>query len=353
MSLRRRNLNNQDKLTTADFFLIPAEEISNQTEMPETPLVSVVMMTRNHASYLKQAVESVLEQQCDFEIELLIGEDYSTDGTRALCEELQKKYPEHIRLIVADKNVGITPNFLRLVCRARGKYIALLEGDDYWTDPLKLQKQVALMEGNPDYAWCGARTDNRIFWVKEKTSYDLSDTLRRYIFHTSSIMFRTKIMQSYPKFPDVVGWISMVYAYLAEHGDCGFLDESVSYYRHHEGGLWTGKDASARLKLTWVFTDTMNEYFDGQYKNELYDRELWIFGMETSIQLSNWTWQRWIQNLQLLNSELPRSLSVLRIKSISALIRMLFQPITYAYLKMRRVAALKQRLSSLLPWLRS
>ena len=230
-------------ITKDEMLQIPAIEISAQKELSQDPVVSVVMMTYNHASYITQAVESVVDQHCDFSIELLIGEDFSSDGTSDICEQLQNKYPDLIRLFVAHGNVGITANFLRLVCRAKGKYIALLEGDDYWVFPNKLQKQVEMMEAHPDYSWCGAKTINRTFWVKEKNFFTLEDTLHRFILHTSSIMFRSEILESYPRFPDIVGWISMLYAYLAEHGKCGFLNEVVSYYRHHEGGLWTGAEA--------------------------------------------------------------------------------------------------------------
>ena len=175
---------------------IPAVEISAPDKLPEKPVVSVVMMTRNHECFITKAVESVIEQQCDFPMELLIGEDFSTDDTRTLCEGLQTQYPHLIRLLVASANVGITSNFLRLVSCAKGKYIALLEGDDYWVLPEKLQKQVAIMETHPDYSWCGAKTLNRTFWVEEKYYYTLEDTLRRYILHTSSIMFRSEIIET-------------------------------------------------------------------------------------------------------------------------------------------------------------
>jgi glycosyltransferase involved in cell wall biosynthesis len=119
-------------ITRDEMLKIPANEISAIDELVGYPMVSVVMMTRNHEKFISQAIESVISQKCSFEIELLIGEDFSTDDTRAACEDYQKKYPHLIRLIVAHQNVGILPNFLRLVSRSRGKYIALLEGDDFW-----------------------------------------------------------------------------------------------------------------------------------------------------------------------------------------------------------------------------
>ena len=93
-------------------------------------------------------------QQVNFPMEFIIAEDCSTDGTRAICEEYAKKYPDLIRLITSETNVGVNPNELRAMKAARGKYIAYCEGDDYWTDPLKLQKQVDFLETHPDYSVC-------------------------------------------------------------------------------------------------------------------------------------------------------------------------------------------------------
>ena len=283
----------KDCLDFGDMLQIPAEEISDGELIVSSPKLSVILMTRNHEAFVAQSINSILKQQCAFAFEVLIGEDFSTDNTRSVCEDLQKKYPNKIRLIVADRNVGITPNFLRLVARARGEYIALLEGDDYWTDLNKLSIQVKLMEENPEFAWCGARTINRTLCMPPVEFYTLEETLRRYIVHTSTIVFRREYLSSYPRFPDVVGWISMVYAYLATKGLCGFINKELSYYRHHQGGVWTGATISERVRLTRIFTDTMNDYFSGNYQLELADRELWIHGLHLEALLSDWGFTHW------------------------------------------------------------
>lgn len=118
------------------------------------PLVSVVTITYNHERYIAKCIEGVLMQRVAFPMEFIIGEDCSTDGTRAICEEYARKYPELIKLITSDSNIGYNPNELRAMKAARGKYIAYCEGDDFWTDPLKLQKQVDFMESHPDYSVC-------------------------------------------------------------------------------------------------------------------------------------------------------------------------------------------------------
>ena len=333
-------------ITQIEMREIPAEEISCQEQLPIKPLVSVVMMTRNHESFIIQAVESVVGQQCDFPIELLIGEDYSSDGTRDICKLLQEKYPNLIRLIVSSENVGITKNFLRLVCRSKGSYIALLEGDDYWVVSDKLKKQVEMMEANPDYSWCGAKTFNRTFWAEEKDFFTMEDTLLRYIVHTSSIMFRSDIMETYPRFPDAVFWESMLCAYLCEYGNCGFLNEVVSYYRRHEGGLWTGADSGERISLSWIFTDTMVDYFNGNYMRILYDRELWVYKMETEIHIGKDFWKYWRKSLHIARIAFKRMIKVLPGPYLIFTLQVYLQPIVALYMTFRRKLAIRKRIES-------
>jgi glycosyltransferase involved in cell wall biosynthesis len=116
------------------------------------PLVSIMMITYNHAPFIAQAIEGVLQQNTNFPIELVIGEDCSTDVTREIVIDYQRKHPDIIRVITSDKNVGAKKNGLRTLRAGRGKYIAFCEGDDYWHDNNKLQKQVDYLETHPE---CG------------------------------------------------------------------------------------------------------------------------------------------------------------------------------------------------------
>ena len=119
--------------------------------MASYPLVSVVMITYNHEQYIAQAIKSVLRQKTSFSFELVIGEDCSTDNTREIVSEYQNKYPDVIRVITAETNVGMHSNALRVEYSCRGKYIAYCEGDDHWHNPHKLQMQVDFLETYPDY----------------------------------------------------------------------------------------------------------------------------------------------------------------------------------------------------------
>lgn len=118
------------------------------------PLVSVVTITYNHEPYIAKTIEGVLKQQADFPIEYIVAEDCSTDKTREICKEYAAKYPDVIRLICSEQNVGPKENERRAFAAARGKYIAFCEGDDYWTDPLKLQKQADFLESHLEYSAC-------------------------------------------------------------------------------------------------------------------------------------------------------------------------------------------------------
>lgn len=117
-------------------------------------MLSVCLITYNHAKYIRQAIDSVLMQRVNFTWELIIADDCSTDGTREIVLECYHRYPDFIRLILQEKNVGPAKNWLDLITTPKSKYIAYLEGDDYWTDPLKLQKQVDFLERDHSYSLC-------------------------------------------------------------------------------------------------------------------------------------------------------------------------------------------------------
>ena len=136
----------------------------------QEPLVSIVTITYNHEPYIRKCIEGVLMQQINFPIEFIIAEDCSTDGTLAICKEYAEKYPELIRLITSENNVGAIANERRAMKAAKGKYIAFCEGDDYWTDSLKLQKQVDFLEKNLEYSVCFHRCKH--FNVVDRTTKD-------------------------------------------------------------------------------------------------------------------------------------------------------------------------------------
>lgn len=131
-------------------------------------LVSICCITYNHEPYLRQALDSFLMQKTSFAYEIVLAEDCSTDGTRKICEEYATKYPDMVRYLPSEKNVGGVENERRAIEAAKGEYIALCEGDDYWTDPQKLQKQVEFLDAHPDYSVTWTRYEK---YVQAKDTY--------------------------------------------------------------------------------------------------------------------------------------------------------------------------------------
>lgn len=115
------------------------------------PLVSIQMLVYNHEKYIKQALDSILMQKVNFTYEIIVGEDCSKDNTRAILLEYKKRYPDKIKLILHEKNVGMNINASVIRQNCNGKYCANCEGDDYWTDPYKLQKQIDFLEKHQEY----------------------------------------------------------------------------------------------------------------------------------------------------------------------------------------------------------
>lgn len=135
------------------------------------PVVSVHMITYNHEVYIAEAIEGVLKQKVNFGIELVIGEDCSNDGTLQVVLEYQERYPDIIKVITSKKNVGSTKNFIRTIRNCKGKYIAFCEGDDYWHNPEKLQRQVEYMEG---HSQCGMIFADCNLYYDSKNKYKRS-----------------------------------------------------------------------------------------------------------------------------------------------------------------------------------
>lgn len=117
-------------------------------------LLSICCITYNHEQFINKAIDGFLMQKTTFPVEIIIGEDHSKDNTREIIKSYTYKYPDKIKLIISDQNVGAVENERRVILEAKGKYIAFCEGDDYWNEPYKLQKQVDFLESNPDYSVC-------------------------------------------------------------------------------------------------------------------------------------------------------------------------------------------------------
>lgn len=227
--------------------------------MPTTkPKVSVCMITYNHENFIEQAVRSVLEQDVDFEIELVVGEDCSTDRTADVLRDLTGRDPERIRLILRPDNLGMMGNLLATLSECKGEYVAFLEGDDYWCDPDKLRKQVAVLERDTSVSmvftsiWVlkdGIRTLSD--WTHEKKCrYTLEDLLKGNLGYTLTFLYRNIYRDGYP------AWVAeakmgdwTLHTLQALHGDAWYLDEPTAVYRVHGGGIWSCKNRMAQCRM--------------------------------------------------------------------------------------------------------
>jgi glycosyltransferase involved in cell wall biosynthesis len=205
-------------------------------------IVSVLMITYAHENYIEQAINAVLMQECDFEVELIITNDCSPDNTDGVIKKIIKNHPRSswIKYIKHDKNIGMMTNFVFTFNEARGKYIAICEGDDYWTDPNKLQKQIDFLENNSEYNLVGHHatdSNSKLIGKHEKDSFSFEDIYyRTLIIPTASLVFRNNIV-----FED---WITKVYGgdkaiiFLnAKKGKLKILPFLGSFYRLHSGGI--------------------------------------------------------------------------------------------------------------------
>jgi glycosyltransferase involved in cell wall biosynthesis len=150
-------------------------ETSSAECMVRAPLVSVLMITYNHAEYLAESILGVVSQVCEFPIELIIGEDASTDATRSIALDFQKRYPETIRVVHSSANVGMIANSRRIFALARGEFVAYCEGDDYWCSKRKLSLQVEALRANPRAAvvhsdWVRSKPDGNAWNVEWRKS---------------------------------------------------------------------------------------------------------------------------------------------------------------------------------------
>ncbi|NDV94856.1 glycosyltransferase [Dysgonomonas sp. 521] len=202
------------------------------------------MITYNHEKFIAEAIEGVVMQKTDFPFELVIGEDCSTDNTRAICIEYQKKYPDIITLRLPETNQGMMLNWINNISSGRGKYIALCDGDDYWTDPYKLQKQVDFMEANLDFAMCSHKVhtlmcghlDENI--EMERDILTTEDLIRKdWGLLTASIFFRKDAHKTPNWYYTVKNGDFALQLIVSLSGKIKFLPEYMAVYRQHLGGM--------------------------------------------------------------------------------------------------------------------
>jgi len=255
---------------------VPNKVLAN---MP-SPVVTVRTITFQHAPYIRDCIEGVLMQKTDFPFEYIIGEDFSTDGTREIVFEYAKKYPDKIRVITAGKNVGMTENIRRLILAARGKYIALCEGDDYWTDPYKLQKQVDFMEKNPDVAItyhdsCKVDADKNIIepsMLPEGRKRNFSgDELKTGIWILTQTMCFRNVIEYPENYFRVYNADTFFTSLAGNYGSGAYLGHiSPSCYRVNESGVFSMKAGPHRKIRSLSTTVELMKFYKQKHDIDFY-----------------------------------------------------------------------------------
>jgi glycosyltransferase involved in cell wall biosynthesis len=219
-------------------------------------VVSVVMVTYNHAPYIEAAITSILVQNFPGTLELIIGEDCSTDQTGSIVRRFHERYPGKIKLVTSANNVGADANFRRCILSCTGEFIALCEGDDFWNDPEKLSKQIRIMLSNPEVGAVHSDFSHTIFLEKKWRTLEafrrrhrqhvacgriLDKLIINNFIQTCTLCMRAQIAKDYFSLPlplesyAVGDWPLCIFA--SEKKEIAYIDESLATYRRTPGSI--------------------------------------------------------------------------------------------------------------------
>lgn len=248
-------------------------------EQGDHMMVSICCVTFNHVDYIRQCLEGFMVQKTNFDYEVIINDDCSTDGTVDIIREFENKYPGKIRPIYHDENQwskGIRNILATFVYpKARGKYYAVCEGDDYWTDPYKLQKQVDYLEAHPDTVMCfhnamihyedGMNPDKE-FSSLEDRDYTGPEIYEKWIVPTASVLFRNWIVNSdlFHKCMDNKNFAYgdiLLFVSCAEQGVVHAFSDNMSVYRRQSNSYSYKAPMLPRCKHHFEFYKTMGSKY--------------------------------------------------------------------------------------------
>ncbi len=260
--------------------LFPGNTCSNK------PKVSVCLVTYNHEQYIQKCLDSILCQQTSFDFEIVIGEDHSTDRTPEIIREYAEKYPEKIKAFIRPKNIGAKFNYLHSFFTCKGDYIVHIEGDDYFSDPEKLQIQAEFLDQHQEYSACfhnalmlyedeTQRTNHLINPPDQKSIIYTPDFLGKketWFMATASVMMRKKYVSSLPEwFLTCKSGDIPLYVILSEFAPIAYINREMSVYRRHlEGISFTDNTQSLPFLENRIFMySKINEYTNDKFKKEI------------------------------------------------------------------------------------
>lgn len=245
-------------------------------------MVSVIVITYGHEKYIEEAINGVFIQQTDFPVELIIANDCSPDQTDEVVKLLLSRAPENItvRYTKHQTNKGMNANFLWAASQATGKYIALCEGDDYWTDPLKLQKQVDFLEENEDYVLVCTNADNTSQFDADK-EIGVFDILHHNPVRTLTAMFKSSTLHGFVGEERMMGDLQL-WIYIARQGKIKFVSDVTAYYRILSNSASGRNDIDKKINFLQdrilVTKQFINElgFTKSQKKKILQDQYSWL-----------------------------------------------------------------------------
>ncbi|RIJ42777.1 glycosyltransferase [Pontibacter oryzae] len=241
--------------------------------------VSVCIITYNHKNFIAQAIEGALNQVTNGSIEIIIGDDCSTDGTSDICLYYADKYKDKIKYYRSPTNIGMVGNWIDTIKKCEGKYIALCEGDDYWIDKYKLQKQVQFLNEHNDYviAFHDCRiVDEYNKIVKEerlgqkcKKILSSENIISGQLIPTNTVLFRNGLIEEYPDtIKDVPNVDIFIFALLGQYGKAKFVEGIAhSAYRVHSGGVWSLQNEKYKQLQILKTYEKLLLVIDQKYKN--------------------------------------------------------------------------------------
>jgi glycosyltransferase involved in cell wall biosynthesis len=238
--------------------------------------LSVVVVTYNHERFIAQALDSILAQRVNFNYEIVVAEDCSTDSTRDILMDFHRRYPGRIVPLLRQRNLGVMHNFEEALHACRGQYLAFLEGDDYWICEDKLQRQVDFLDTHPGFAICchpvrfledhaPAKADE--IRTLPPGSYALDDLLKGNFIMTCSTVLRRDLIPSPlpPWFSEMKLGDWPLFAMVAQHGKIELMDPVMAVYRVHSASTWSSLPSTSRLREAARMLRALDKYLGSRY----------------------------------------------------------------------------------------
>lgn len=251
--------------------------------------LSVCLITYNHEQFIAQALDSALAQQVSFDYEIVVSDDCSTDRTREILLEYQQRQPDIIRIVSPEKNLGVNRNLAQTLQSCRGEYIALLEGDDFWTSSTKLQEQIDFLESHPECVTCfhavkvfhegGGPASHVAPSLGHKKISTIEDLLGVGNFiPTCSVVFRSGLFDEFPPWFYTLRIADFpLHVLNAQYGKIGYISKVMGAYRVHRGGTFSAANTSLNVQEVVRIYDLLNTELNHKYDHTIEGiRSYWL-----------------------------------------------------------------------------